>query len=72
MKSFKVSSYKSISIEDHVYDSFIDWLEHECDGAQPTEALLNEFFYLERTHRVSLINVLGGNRNAKRNLSRKN
>lgn len=50
MKSFKVSDYKTVSMPAVMYDEFMAWLEHECDGSAPTEALLHEFMYLERTH----------------------
>ncbi len=54
MKRFQVNNYKSISMPDTMYDEFMSWLDHECNGAEPTEALLNEFIDLERTFGVTL------------------
>jgi hypothetical protein len=49
MKRFQVNNYKSISMPDNMYDDFMAWLDHECDGAEPTETLLIEFIDLEQT-----------------------
>ena len=74
MKSFKVNNYKTISMADEMYDDFMVWLAHECDGAKPTEGLLNEFIYLEKTYSPALRKTVMKEmfKYEKGNLSRKN
>jgi hypothetical protein len=73
MKSFKVSDYRSVSMADELYDDFMVWLAHECDGAKPTEGLFNEFIYLEKTYSPALRKTVirEMSKYEKRNLSRK-
>jgi uncharacterized NAD(P)/FAD-binding protein YdhS len=73
MKSFRVNDYKTISMADDLYEDFMVWLAHECDGAKPSEGLFNEFIYLEETYSKSLRKRVMKeiSKNEKRNLSRK-
>lgn len=61
MKSFKVSNYKTVSMDDTMYDDFIAWLDHECDGQAPSEPLLYEFLSLEQTFRADLVKAVDRN-----------
>lgn len=38
-------------------EDFQAWLEHECNGAKPTEELFEEFNELEKEFREPLINA---------------
>jgi hypothetical protein len=47
-------------IKSPLAEHFKEWLAHECDGAEPTEELFEEFMWLEDTFREPLIDALKG------------
>jgi hypothetical protein len=47
-------------IKSPLAEQFKEWLSHECDDAEPTEELFEEFMWLEENIRPQLINALEG------------
>lgn len=55
----KVNDWKTLNIQGQMAEEFQFWLDHECDGAEPTYALWEEFYELEMTVGNTLKSMFG-------------
>ena len=49
-----------LTIKSPIAEQFKEWLDKECNGAEPNEELFEEFMWLEENIRPQLIDVLKG------------